>query len=451
MSRRTTRRRFLKQAGAVGVGVWVGAAPAWTAPKSANEKLNIAFVGAGGKASDNIRGLAGLKENIVALCDVCDATAAGNFKQYDQARKFKDYRKMFDAMGKEIDAVVVTTPDHTHAHASILAMRLGKHVYCEKPLTHDVWEARQMRLEAAKAKVATQMGNQGTANSRLRRCVELVQAGEIGAVREVHLWTNRPVWPQGIDRPKSTQPVPATLDWDLWLGTAPFRPFYHGDNPKGRGVYHPFNWRGWWDFGTGALGDMACHTANMANMALKLGAPISVEAQASPFNNETYPTWAKVTYEFPSRDQMPPVKLTWYEGRKDGVLVLPPASLFQGEKVSASGCLLVGEKGTIYQRDDYGGGNIVMRGEARTEITGEPTRLERSPGHYAEFVRACKGGLPAMSNFDYAGPFTEWVLLGNVAIRAGKKLQWDAEAMQFTNAPDANKYLKREYRKGWEL
>ena len=310
MNRKPNRRDFLKQTTLAGVGFWVagGVALAAADKKSPNEKLNIAVIGCGGQGGGNLAAVSG--ENIVALCDVDEDRAKGPWNSNSKAKKYHDYRKMLDEMHKEIDAVVVSTPDHQHAIISIAAMKLGKHVYCEKPLTHDVYEARLMGETAAKMKVATQMGNQGMGSSQLRRAAELVRGGHIGEVKEVHVWTNRPIWPQGIDRPKDTPAVPKTLDWDCWLGTAPERPYNR--------AYVPFNWRGWWDFGTGALGDMACHTMNLPFLALKLEAPISVEAESSKFNSETYPTWAKVRYEFPARGDMPPVTLTWYEGHRDG-------------------------------------------------------------------------------------------------------------------------------------
>lgn len=439
---KTTRRQFLHYVAATGVGYWAGTS---LAPRalSANDKLNVAFIGAGGQGGSNLNNIARLGENIVALCDVDEERARDAFNRFPQAKKYNDFRKMLEEMGKSIDAVVVSTPDHTHAVAAVTAMKMGKHVYCEKPLTHSVYEARVMRETAARMKVATQMGNQGTSFEGLRRGVEAVQDGIVGPIREVHVWTNRPIWPQGIDRPKDTPPVPATLHWDLWLGPAPERPYHP--------AYVPFRWRGWWDFGTGALGDMGCHTANLPYMALKLTAPVAIEAEASAFNNETYPTWAIVRYEFPERNGMPPVRLTWYEGSRNGKRVLPPNELFQGQKVSDSGCLMVGERGTLFSPDDYGARIFLLKDGHSQELTGPLKKLPRSPGHHAEWVQACKGGPKAMSNFDYAGPLTEFILLGNVAIRAKMRLEWDAENLKVKNCPDAEAYVRREYRRGWTL
>ncbi len=444
MDRRSSRREFVAGSAAIGAGFWItGVERGFGQEKSPNAKLNVACIGTGGQGGGDMNNV-GKSENIVALCDIDSKRNDEAGKKYPEARKFADYRKMLEEMAPKIDAVTVGTPDHHHAPASVMAMKLGKGVYTQKPLTHSVYEARVMRETARKHKVATQMGNQGTAGGNLRQSVEMIQAGVIGEVKEVHIWTNRPVWPQSPDikeRPPQTPPVPEHIDWDLWLGPAPERPYHQ--------VYLHFKWRGWWDFGTGALGDMACHTANLPYMALKLGAPTTVEAESEEPNPETCPGWAKVTYEFPARGEMPPVKVIWYEGKRDGEKLLPPLDLLQGEKPSGSASLIVGSKGTMYSPDDYGGKSIWLPKD-RSFPPPAPT-LPRSPGHHAEWIRACKGGEPAMSNVDYAGPFTEFVLLGNVAIRARKKLEWDAEALRAKNCPEADPYIKREYRKGWTL
>mgnify|MGYP001568324802 CR=1 FL=1 len=272
----------------------------------ANERLNIAGIGVGGKGASDVSNVD--QENLVALCDVDDANAAGSFKKYPAAKRYKDYRVMLEKEGKGIDAVTVSTPDHTHAPAAIAAMKMGKHVYCQKPLTHTVYEAREMARVAREHKVATQMGNQGHSNPETRRLVELIQGGVLGKVREAHIWTDRPIWPQGTDRPAETPDVPATLDWDLWLGVAPWRPYHK--------AYVPFAWRGFWDFGTGALGDMACHNMDIAFFALGLRDPLSVEAQSSGVNNETAPKWSIIHYEFPAHADQPAVKMVWYDGGK---------------------------------------------------------------------------------------------------------------------------------------
>ncbi len=432
---------------------------------SPNEKLNIVTVGAGGQAHSDISQLK--DQNIVALCDVDWDHAAGTFREFPQAKQYKDYRKMLDAE-KDYDAVLVAIPDHVHAFASMAAIRRGKGVYCEKPLTHSVWEARQVAEAARAAKVATQMGNQGAGSEETRRLQELVWSGAIGNVAEAHIWTDRPsqglfdeYWPQGVTRPKETPPVPKTLDWDLWLGPAPERPY----NP----IYAPFRWRGWWDFGTGALGDIGCHSFDPVFRALKLGAPESVEGCSSRVNKETYPLASMVTYHFPARDaapqsnniqiegqsgaqaggiEMPPLKLVWYDG---GLRPPRPAGLGDGEEMGDNGRLLIGDKGFIL-------GNRIFP-ESRRKEFGTPDRfLARSPGHHQEWVNACKGGKVAGANFHWAGPLAEAVLLGNIALRVElrdkltrAKLLWDPVKFEITSLSEANQFLRREYRSGWEL
>ena len=454
MGRQTSRRDFLKQSSAAGIGFWVagGLAKADTKNASKLDKVNIACIGVGGKG-DSDCDQAGEAGNIVAICDIDDKTLDEKAKKFPSAKKFNDYRKMLEEMDKQIDAVTVSTPDHTHAPASLMAMRMKKHVYCQKPLTHTVQEARLMRETAAKYGVATQMGNQGTAENGLRQAVEVIQSGGIGPVHEAHVWTNRPIWPQApgvTKRPDGEDPIPPHVHWDLWLGTAQERPYK-------KDVYHPFAWRGWWDFGTGALGDMACHTANMAFMALKLGYPTSVVAENEPVNPETYPGWARITFQFPARGEMPPVKLVWYEGKRDGTKLLPSEELRKGQAASDSGSLLVGEKGTLYSPNDYGAEYMLLPKETFADFKPPTPKLARTAGGdkdqamKVEWIEAIKGGPPALSNFNYAGMLAETVLLGNVAMRAGKLLEWDGPTMKFTNAPEANAFLSVEPRKGWKV
>ncbi|HWA99684.1 MAG TPA: Gfo/Idh/MocA family oxidoreductase [Pirellulales bacterium] len=466
MTHRKARREFLKQTTLAGVGYWVAGGAARAAEgRSANDRIRIACIGVGGKGSSDTDN-AGEVGDIVALCD-CDEDRLGKkAEKFPEAKKYFDFRKMFDELGKSIDAVTVSTPDHTHAVASMMALRSGKHVYCQKPLTHSVYEARLLRETAAKMKVATQMGNQGTANDGLRTAVEVVQSGAIGPVREVHVWTNRPIWPQAPDvmaRPTETPPVPENLHWDEFLGPAPYRPY----SP----AYHPFKWRGWWDFGTGALGDMACHTCNMPYMALKLGAPSSVVAEAGDLNPETCPSWAKVTYNFPARGDLPACKLFWYEGReggqsnKTGKRMLPPEDLLAkvlkpGEEVAKSASILVGDKGILYSSSDYGGS---YRLTPESDFAGYKPPEPWLPRHSnegkkdndlnmkQEWAAAMRGGPPAMSNFDYSGPLTEMVLLGNVAIRVGKPIQWDAANLKALGCPEADQYINPPLRNGWTL
>jgi len=427
-----TRRRFLRSTAATAAGLF--AAPALLRANSLNEKLNLGLIGVGNKGAENLKNLA--DQNVVALCDVDENFLNAASQKHPGAKQYRDFRKMLEQ--RDIDAVVVTIPDHNHAVAAMAAIQLGKHVYCEKPLTHDLHEARQLARAAREHKVATQMGNGGHASDSLRSAVEWIQAGVIGPVGEVHAWTDRPIWPQGITRPADTPPIPKSIDWDLWIGSAPMRPYHPG--------YHPFKWRGWWDFGTGALGDMGCHIIDAAFWSLKLGYPESVEAESSPVNNETAPSWSIVRYQFPARGELPPVKLTWYDGGK-----LPAGELLDlaaDEKFPKNGSLFVGSKGRLLLLQ--GKSELLPEKEWR-DFQPPPKTIPRSSGHYAEWIAACKGGPAAFSNFNYAGPLTELVLLGNIALRLGRKIQWDGRNLKARNAPEADRYIRREYRKGWNL
>jgi predicted dehydrogenase len=449
----TSRRQFLAGATAISATLIVPAhVLGFAAEKPPSEKINIAAIGVGGQGASDLAQLEG--ENIVALCDVDSAFAARTFQRYSQAKKYVDYRKMLEDHA-DIDAVVIATPDHSHACIAMAAMKMGKHVYCEKPLTHSVWEARQLTLAAREHKVATQMGNQGQASEATRRLCEMIWDDAIGPVREVHVWTDRPsnglfneYWPQGVDRPVDSPAVPPTLDWNLWLGPAPDRPYHP--------AYLPFRWRGWWDFGTGALGDIGCHSLDPVCRALKLGHPISVEASSTRVNKETFPLASMVTYHFPARGEMPPLKLVWYDG---GLRPPRPEELEADREMGATGHLFVGDTGKILSRRTSAGPGYVLIPESRAKEYGDPPRtLPRSIGHFQEWIEACQGGAAPGSNFDWAGPLTEVVLLGNVALRpelreelTTKKLLWDAAGMQFTNSDEANRFLRREYREGWSL
>ena len=409
----------------------------------ANERVHVAGIGVGGKGRGEINDAARENAEIVALCDVDDVRAAETFKKFPKARRYKDFRVMLEKE-KGIDAVTVSTPDHTHAVAGVMAMRMGKHCYCQKPLTHSIHEAHLMTQVAREQGVVTQMGNQAHAGEPIRRAVELIQAGIIGEVSEVHVWTNRPVWPQGIDRPTEDHPVPNTLDWDLFLGPAPWRP-YHPD-------YAPFKWRGFWDFGTGALGDMACHIMDMPYWALELGAPDTVEAWQEGMTSESAPTASRVTYQFPKRGQHPPVKLVWYDGKKDGNQHYPPAEIIQGEDISKYGAVLVGSKGTLF----FNRGNtnwLIKANGVMASVTEIPKHIPRVKNEDKEWLDAILAGKPdqPLSNFARSGPFTEVVLLGNLAIRLGQKIHWDSQNLRATNAPEADALIQRIYRKGWEL
>jgi predicted dehydrogenase len=433
MSLRSSRREFLKTATFTGIAVWIGDKAWGQDNKSPNDRVNFACIGVQGKG-DSDTSDANRLGNVVAICDVDDDHLNQAAQKYPNARKYNDYRKMLEEMGKSIDAVTVSIPDHSHAAAAATAMHLGKHCFCQKPLAHSIYEARHLGELARQMKVATQMGNQGTADSGLRHSAALIRAGAVGTVKEVHVWTNRPIWDQGGPRPE-TAPVPENLHWDLWLGPAPERPYGKG--------YHPFSWRGYWDFGTGALGDMACHTMNMPYMALDLRNPTSVQAQTSGNNKESYPNWSIIHYEFPATHHRPALTMTWYDGGKR-----PPQELLPGEEFTDSGSLVIGDKGKLYTPGDYGGGGKVIDGVDVGEV-----KFPESPGHFEEYVRAIKEGTPAMSNFsDYSGPLAETVLLGNLAVWGnGKKIAWDARHMKATNAPEVSAIIRPQYRSGYSL
>ena len=404
-----------------------------------SEKLNIAGIGVGGQGGGDIDNVS--SENIVALCDVDQEKAGGTFKKFPNAKVYRDYRQMLEKENKNIDAVVIATPDHNHAPAAIMAMRMGKHIYVEKPMAHTIYEARKMAEVARQMKVVTQMGNQGHAGEGLRLTYEFIQDGAIGKVHTVHIWSDRPIWPQGIDRPTDTPPVPPTLDWDLWLGPAPQRPY----NP----AYVPFNWRGWWDFGCGAMGDMAVHNADPAFFCLDLGAPIAAEAETSGVNNETFPKWQIITYYFAARGDQPAVKLIWYDG---GKMPPRPPELEPDRKLEDNGIMFVGDKGTILCGGWAGAPRIIPESKMQA-YKRPPKTLPRSPGHHKEWIQACKDNNPkgALAGFEYSGPFTEALLVGNLAVRLGKKIEWDTKNMKALNAPEADKYINKEYRKGWAI
>ena len=436
---KVTRRRFMRTVAAV-AGFTLVRRDVLGGPrhKPPSEKLDIAGVGIGGRGAGDLHELA--SENIVALCDVDQKYAEKVFQKYPNAKKYRDFRRMLDHQ-KNVDAVIVATPDHTHAVIAMMAIKMGKHVYCEKPLAHSIDEVRKLTEAAREAKVATQLGNQGQASEGTRLVCEFIWDDAIGPVREIHSWCNRPISPRGIDRPKETPPVPKTLDWDLWLGPAPRRPYHP--------CYLPFTWRGWWDFGSGVLGDIGCHQFVSIFRALKPGYPTSVEACSSGVNSETAPLASIVRYEFPSRGDMPPLKLTWYDG---GLMPARPAELEEGLRFgNVDDNLFIGDKGKML------GHRLIP--EAKSKEYGRPPRvLSRSPGHHKEWINACKGGEPAGSSFDVSGPLTEVVLLGNVALRMGKqlyekglKLHYNGPKMEVTNLPEANKYIHHAYREGWTL
>jgi len=434
------RRAFLKTS--AGAGMAAMALPALAAPESANEKLNIAVVGPGGRGYGNLKGVAG--ENIVALCDV-DARRAGKaFEEFPKAKRYVDFRKMLSDLDKQIDAVVVSTPDHTHAPPAVMAMKMGKHCYCEKPLAHEVYEVRVMRDIAKKNNLATQMGTQIHAGDNYRRVVELVRAGAIGPIDEVHVWSAAKYG--NVQRPTETPPVPEGLDWDLWLGPAPYRPYHP--------CYVPFAWRGWLDFGSGGLGDFGCHYGDLPFWALDLRYPTTVKTVGPPQHPEATPIGLVVDYTYPARGKMPPVKLTWYDGGKRPSLLKQISDKYdqgkekKGGLMWGSGVLFVGSGGMLLA--DYSRHVLLPEEKFADYKRPEPT-IPSSIGHHKEWIQACKTGEPTTCNFDYSGALSEAVLLGMVSYRVGQELQWDAKQLKATNCPEADRFIRRTYREGWTL
>jgi hypothetical protein len=444
-TRGLSRRQFLNRAAAAGLVTF--SAPAIVRGRNLNDKLNLAIIGAGGRGADNLRAVA--SENIVILCDVNEVNLNSAAERHPNARKIVDFRKVYDR-AKEFDAVVVSTAEHTHAFATLPALQLGKHVYCEKPLTHNIWEARVIREAAAKTKVATQQGTQVHAGENYRRVVELIQTGAIGAVAEVHVWVGR-AWGLHVseeeakaagdivfvrERPATPEPVPATLNWDLWLGPAPARPFHN--------VYFPGpKWYRWWDFGNGTMSDLGSHWIDLPFWAMKLGTPLTVEATGPAPHPEIAPASMKVTYQYGQRGALPPVKLTWYQGTYK-----PQIWKDAGIPQWNSGVLFIGDKGMLLA--DYGKHSLLP--ETRfAEFKRPDPFIPKSLGHHAEWIHACKTGAPTTCDFEYAGWLTEANHLGNVAFRAGKKLVWDARKLRASNAPEIERLIRRQYRKGWKL
>lgn len=434
MHHKPSRRDVLRAsaAGAFGLALPVFGAAA-KAPKSP-QKVRFACIGVGGKG-DSDTADANRLGVVVAICDADRNTLAAAMKKYPDARPFTDYRYMYKYMADSIDAVTVSTPDHNHGLATAMALTLGKHAFCQKPLTRTIWETRLLAELAQKNHLATQMGNQGTAGDELRRAAMAVKGGAIGTVKEVHVWTDRAEgwWPQGVDHPMPDV-KPASVDWDSWLGPAPVRHFAT--------AYHPFKWRGWRDFGTGALGDMGCHVLNLPFMALDLRDPVAVRGEVSDQHDETYPRWSIVHYEFAERKGRAPLQLTWYDGGKK-----PSQDYVPGVQYSGGGVIIVGSTGTLYVPGEHGGGaTIVGKGAPQAEF-------EKSPGHFEEFINAIQGGKPAMSNFPgYACPLTETVLLGNLAVSApGERLEWDAANMRVKGRSDLDHLLKPTFRENWSL
>jgi len=443
-SGRTSRRQFGRALASSAIGAL--AAPAIVRGRNLNEKLNIAMIGVGGRGAANLGGVA--SENIVALCDVFEPAVDQAAVGYPHARRCRDFRKLYDH-AREFDAVVVSTTEHTHAFATLPALQLGKHVYCEKPLTYNIWEARVIREASAKAKVATQMGTQIHATDNYRRVVELIQTGAIGPVHEVHVWVGR-AWGRqskeaaqrhedivfASERPSNPSPLPKGLDWDLWLGPAPVRPFNE--------VYFPGpKWYRWWDFGNGTMSDLGSHWNDLPFWALKLQVPRTIEAAGPPPHPEIAPASMRVTYEYGQRSELPPVKMHWYQG-EDKPVPWQTGAIPKWD----SGVLFVGEKGMLLAKYDK---NILLPEKDFRDFVHPREFIPKSLGHYAEWIHACKTGSPTTCNFEYAGWLTEANHLGNVAYRTGKKLEWDAAKLYAPNAPEAEPFIHRDYRKGWTL
>jgi len=446
MSLVTNRRTFLQTSAAAGVGFWVTGGLNAAESKSPSEKIQLGCIGVGGKGKSDVQNVSKFGK-IYSLCDV-DATTLDGMKQaYKSEHNFSDFREMLDKMGDKIDAVTISVPDHNHAAAAAKAMKMGKHVYCQKPLTHTIWEARRLGEIAREKGVATQMGNQYTAWAPMRKAAYQIRAGQLGNVKEVHVWTNRPVWAPHSHRPVM-KPVPASLNWDAWIGPAPFRPY-------GEIVYHPFEWRGWWDFGTGALGDMACHTCNLPFMALNMRDPMAVEAECPEHDGDTYPRPSKIKFDFPELNGRQAFTLYWYDGGNK-----PPAELFKditlqvdidGKKVPApvpSGVLLIGDKAKMYAAGDYADQGIQTVGAEEMDVD-----YPKSPGHEKEWFIAMRDpSKPAMSNFpNYSGPLTETILLGNLAIWKRGRVEWDPVNLKPLNDPSLEKIVRSEYRDGYEV
>ena len=431
MSQRLNRRQMLRNTALAGVGTWIAGNRGVLAAGSPNQRLNIADIGPGGRGAQNLAACA--RENLVAICDVDEQRAGNAWERFPKAKKYRDFRKMLDDMDKQIDAVIVSTPDHTHAVATMKALKMGKHVYCEKPLTHNVYEARRVAETAAKHKRVTQMGTQIHAGKNYRRVVELVQSGAIGPVEEVHVWIGSSRTAQ--DRPEGNPPVPPHLDWNLWLGPAHDRPY----SP----AYVPYKWRFWWDFGTGEGGNFGCHFMDLPFWALKLRHPTTIETEGPPIDPQITPKPLVVRWQFPKRENLPPVKVTWYQGQG-----CPKPVVEKGAPKWGTGVLFVGSKGMLLS--DYSKRMLLPEAKFADFQPPEPT-IPDSIGHHKEWIEACKTGGPTTCNFDYSGAVTETVLLGNVAFRTGRKLDWDPVNLKATNCPQADRFIRETYRQGWTL
>jgi len=452
MIRQSTRRDFIKHSSAIGAALWVGGPKVFAAEKSPNARVRYACIGVSGKGQSDSSDAAD-HGDVVAICDVDELNRKRRKadKRFDKAEEFNDYRELFTKFADKFDAVTVSTPDHNHYLATALAITHGKAAFTQKPLTHSVWEARELARLAKEHNVPTSMGNQGTAESSLRKSATILKEGHLGAIKEVHVVTNRPSWPQGGPRPEPVEP-PKYLNWDAWLGPAPERPY-------AKEAYHNFRWRGWWDFGTGALGDMACHTFNMPFMGAGLKDPIAIQAWTSGHNRDSYPQKSKIRFDFVLKEGGPVVPVWWYDGRNE-----PDEALLNGQKFhrnkngETTGSIIVCEKGVLYSYGDYAGDEPILISPTGELLPVPEVQFEKSPGHFTEYHQSITGERKrATSNFEsYAGPLTETILLGNLAVWAanegdGKKIEWDAKNLKATNAPEVMNVVHREYRKGWTL
>lgn len=429
-----TRRQTLQQFGIalLAGGVWTQTSA--RSANSANDKLNLAAIGVANRGEANLIGVH--DENIAAICDVDEDYLDQRSQRYPRAKTFFDYRRMLDLPG--LDGVVISSPDHTHAHAALSAIRRGLHVYCEKPLATTIRETRAMVALAGEKKVATQTGTQHHSTAGYRRVAEIVRSGGIGEVRAVHVWTNRPFWPQGITHSPAGEPVPPHLHWDEWLGPSPDRPYSTG--------YHPMNWRGYWDFGTGALGDRGPHLLDPVFHALQLTAPTSIQATSSPVTDESPPEWSTITFEFPGRQEAPPVRLHWYDGGKQPALEVAGVE----RQLPDNGALLLGSLARMFV-PELGGTPLVIANTRGADLPPVTVKLPSTTGHYREWIEACKGRGTTSCDFAYGARLTETCLLGNVALRAGGPIRWDAASGRIVDRSGIEHYLTREYRRGWEL
>jgi predicted dehydrogenase len=442
--KRISRRKFVGDLGAAAAFTIVPRHVLGRGYRAPSDTVTVACIGVGGMGANDVKGVAKAGANIYALCDVDEHQAAQSFAAFPKAKRFKDFRVLLEKEAKNIDAVTVSTPDHVHAVAGMMAMKMGKHTRIQKPLARTLWEVRQLMETARKSKVATQMGNQGHAGEGTRQIREWVEAGVIGTVREVQLWTNRPIWPQALDRPLEEYYTPPWIDWDLWLGPAPARPY----NP----AYAPFKWRGWWDFGTGALGDIACHSMDASFWTLGLGYPTRIEPESTKLYGETAPACSRITYTFAAKGNRPEVKVVWHDGS-----LYPPRPKEVTDPAlwpfDTSGQLWIGDQGKLVA-GIYGEDPRLLDEARQAEITAHPPaqKYPRLESVYAEFLTACKGGTPAGSNFpDHAGPLTEMVLLGNLALRTDQVLEIDSHTGEVANTKVPAEYVRSEYRAGWTV